>query len=83
MQVVQDQHEFVAAEARDGVAHAHAARQALRDVAQELVADGVAERVVHDLEAVEIEEHHGGDALAALRLRQRLPQPVEKEHAVG
>jgi len=52
-----DQHgELVAAETRDRVAGAHALLEPSRHGDEELVPDGVAERVVHDLEPVEIEE---------------------------
>jgi hypothetical protein len=43
----------------------------------------VAERVVHVLEVVEVEEHHGDLNAAALRLRDRLRHPVAEHGAVG
>ena len=56
---VDHQHgELVAAEAGHGVDRARRALQAMGDDAQQLVAGGVAEAVVHDLEAVEVEQHH-------------------------
>jgi hypothetical protein len=60
-------HELVAALARDGVDLAHAETQAARDVLQDEVAAVVAERVVHHLEAVEVEEEHRDVALLAPR----------------
>ena len=51
----QEDREFVAAEARDGVGFFHYVLQPLRDLDQDLVPDGVAERVVHVLEPVEVE----------------------------
>ena len=54
---VLEQHgELVAAEPRDGVAGAQAGLEPPRDRHQQLVARGVAEAVVDDLEAVEVEE---------------------------
>ena len=57
--VGQQDGELVAAEAGDGVAVAKGRLHALRDRLQQLVADVVPERVVDELEAVEIEEEHG------------------------
>ena len=62
-----EQHrELVAADARDGVRIAHPLLQERRDLAQQVVACDVAARVVHELEAVEIEVAHDvAHALAA------------------
>ena len=59
--------------------------EALRDRLQQLVAARVAERVVDDLEAVEVEEQDRGAALGvvALGAADRLVEAVEEEHAVG
>ena len=81
-----EQHgELVAAEARDGVAGAQRATQPARDGDQQLVADVVAERVVDELEAVEVEEQDG-DAARPGRARcgaaDRLVEAVEEQHAV-
>jgi hypothetical protein len=45
----------------------------------------VAERVVDELKAVEVEEQHGGAGLGrrALGAADRLAEPVEEQHAVG
>ena len=58
----------VAAEARGHVRVTHARADTLRHLDEQLVASGVAERVVHSLEAVEIEAEHR-KALAAPRTR--------------
>ena len=60
----------------DVVAEPHALVHALRDLAQQLVSRGVAERVVHLLEAVEVEEEQGQALVAAFRGDQRAPQPI-------
>ena len=75
---VVDQHrELVAAEPGDRVARADALLEPPRHRHEQLIADGVAERVVHDLEAVEVEEEHGERVLlveprAADRAAQQL-----------
>ena len=78
----QDDHELVPAQARDRVGFAHACEQPRGDLAQELVAHGMTERVVDGLEAVEIEIEHGQLAVVAPDLRERLVQPVPAELAV-
>ena len=81
-----EQHgELVAAHARDGVARAQRGVEPQRDGLQQPVAGLVAERVVDDLEAVEVEEQHGGAGvrLAAARAAQGLLEPVDEERAVG
>ena len=83
--VVEQQRELVAAVARDGVAGAQRAFDPLRDRHQQAVADEVAERVVDELEAVEVEEQHGAAELAVVAARAlRLElEAVEEERAVG
>jgi hypothetical protein len=83
LEVGEDDHELVAALARDGVHLAHARDQAPRDVLQDEVARVVAERVVHDLEAVEVQEQHRDVALLAARGHDRLVQAVLHEAPVG
>ena len=55
--VVGEDGELVAPEASDDVFRADALLDSARDGDQELVADGVAEAVVDQLEAIEVEEH--------------------------
>ena len=68
----QDQHELLAAQAAHDVTGADDRAQALGGGDQHPVALGVAERVVDDLEVVEIDQHHR-DRPA---VRQRRPQPL-------
>ena len=63
-----DDDEFVAARPRDGVGLAHETAQAVRDDLQQLVAGGMAERVVHRLELVEVEVMHRHHLLVLERL---------------
>jgi hypothetical protein len=65
--VVAQHHELVAAEPPDGVARTHRAAQPPCHLAEQLVADGVAEGVVDVLEAVEVEEQHRGAAPGCAR----------------
>jgi len=73
---------LVAAHARQRIEFAHDLRQPRRDRLQELVADGMAQRVVDLLEAVEIDAVHG-EPLAGAQTRQRPLQALAHEHAVG
>ena len=61
--------------ARPGTAR----QEAFGDLAQEAVADGVTERVVDVLEAVDVEQHDG-DARCS---RSGRPRPGQEEHPVG
>ena len=83
LEVRQDHHELVAALAGDGVHLAHAGAQAPRHVLQDVVAGVVAQRVVEELEAVEVEEEHRHVALLAARLHDRLVEAVLHEAPVG
>ena len=61
VRVVEEQHrELVAAESCSQVVGANAAVDALGNDPQEAVAGPVAQRVVHDLEVVEVEEQDDG-----------------------
>ena len=84
--VVEQDRELVAAEPGDGVAGPQGGLQPARDRDQQPVADVVAERVVDELEAVEVEEQHrraGGRARGAARGRIACVEAVEEQHAVG
>ena len=82
--VVEQQRELVAAQPRDGVVGAQRRFEPSRDRLQQLVADGVPEAVVDDLEAVEVEEQHRRAALGvvALGAPDRLVEAVDEQHAV-
>ena len=75
--------ELVAAEARHGVGRANGRRQAARHLDQQLVADHMAEAVVDELEAVEVEEEHRDAALRALGVCERVREAVDEQQAVG
>ena len=82
LDVFAQNHELVAAQTRDGVGLAHRGSDASRRLDQELVADRVAERVVHRLEAVEVDEEHGEHALPTAHAGECLLEPVGEHHPV-
>ena len=73
-------HELVATEATDQVTCSGLGLQALGEHHEELVAGGVSERVVHPLEAVEVDEEDGQGVACAEGRRQA---PVELGHQMG
>ena len=79
-----DEHgELVAAEACHRVRGAHGSRQPFADRHQQLVAGRVAERVVHVLEVIDVEEQHGERrAAVALHSIQGMLDAIEKQRAV-
>jgi hypothetical protein len=79
----QDQREFVAAHAPDRVAQAHALHQPVAELAQQLVAEPGAERVVDVLEAVQRDEQHHHAPRFLLRQRDGVGQRLEEQGAVG
>src|SRR6186713_3357293 len=79
VEVLDDDHELVSAEAREKVGLAQRRRQRRRHAFQELVAYAMAERVVDVLEAVEVDEQHAHAMTAALRLRDGLPQALVQQ----
>ena len=74
--------ELVAAHARDRVGLAHQGRAGARHLLQQLVAGGVAQRIVDVLEVVEVEQVAGHD-LARPHARESQLQPLVQQHAVG
>ena len=71
--------ELVAAEAGDDVLRAHGMPQPPGDGDEQRVADGVAERVVDDLEVVHVDEHHAERAGA---VRELAAQPLHEHQPV-
>ena len=81
-QLGEDDRELVAAEAGHGVVVAHALAQPARHLQQQLVAGGVAERVVDGLEVIDVDEHHRHGAAVALGAREAVAQPIGEQLAV-
>lgn len=82
-QILQHDHEFVAADTGHRIAVAHAIGQAPGNLPQEQVALVVAQGVVEDLEVVEIDEQQRHGAAAAHCICQGMLQPVEQHAPVG
>jgi hypothetical protein len=80
---VEDDDEFVAAHATHRVAAADATLQLAGHRPQEAVADVMAERIVHVLEAVEVDEQHGDPPLVTFCLLQRHAQALDAQRPVG
>ena len=77
-----DDDELVPAESRDRVGRAHSGRQPGRQGGQDRVAGGVTERVVDDLEAVEIEHQDRHVDAFTPATGQRVGETVERQRAV-
>ena len=71
-----DHGELLAAHPADDVGRANRGAKHVRDLVEQLVADSVAVDVVHLLEVVEIEHHHGDGVVLRGRRQESLPQPV-------
>ena len=74
--------EFIAAQARDGVALAQTVAHALGDLPEQLVAERVAERVVDALEAIEIETQDR-ELLISRQVCKPISRCSRKNSAVG
>ena len=81
--VFEDHDEFVAAEPRHDVACAQALAQPAGDFHQQGVAGFMAERIVDDLEAVEIDEQHRKLPLVAPRRLDGEMQQLVEHLAIG
>src|SRR5258707_700178 len=71
MNVLEQDRELVAAEAADGVVRPYTLTQSLGDLDEHAVAHVVAEAVVDDLEAVEVEEQQRRGVVALPRVHDR------------
>ena len=78
----QEDEELVAAVAADGVRLADARHQALRDRAQDLVADAVTERIVDVLETIAVQEQDRDAAAVAARQRDGPGEAIVQEQPV-
>ncbi len=83
LQDVLDNGEFIATQAGDRIALAHAFAQACRHLDQQLVAGQVAMRIVDGLEAVEIQAHQRHGAAGALGARQTVVHVPREQGAIG
>jgi hypothetical protein len=83
VQAFEQDDEFVAAKACNGVAFAHAGREAGGDLDQELVAHVVAQGVVEVFEVVQVDEQQRAVLARALAAEQQALQAVQQQAAVG
>ena len=85
--VMDQEHELVAAEARDRVARAQRGAQPAADLFEQSVAEAVPPAVVDPLEAIEIQEEDGERTAAvttsATSAHQRHRQPIAEQHPIG
>ncbi|EXI77361.1 MAG: hypothetical protein AW10_03851 [Candidatus Accumulibacter appositus] len=82
-EVLEHDHELVAAEAGNRIAFTNAGRQSLADLFQQTVAHVVSEGIVERLEIVEIDEQQGPLSVSARARHQRQAQTVVQQAAVG
>ena len=83
LEVLADDHEFIAAEPTGSVRVTQCGREASADLDQELVAGVVPEAVVHHLEVVEVDEKHREHLAGAGREPQRVLEPVQDQDPIG
>ncbi len=76
-------HELIPPQPGHGVLFADDATQPLPRLQQQHVAQGVAQGVVDDFEAIQIEEHHRKPVPVAACVSDGVIEPVEEEGAVG
>ena len=83
LHTLRDDHELVASEPGEGVRWAEMASESLRHLQQHSVSDTMAQRVVDDLEPVEVDIQHGQNPTASTQPAQTLVQPVHEHRPVG
>ena len=83
LQCLDDEDEFIAAQAGDGILRTHCLFQPFGDPLQKEVTHGVAHGVVDVLEAIQIEEQHGGPGPLTLGTQDCLLQAVVEQQPVG
>jgi len=74
---------FVAAEPAHCVSRTHATGQSRRKFAQQRIAHRVAERVVHDLEKIDIYQQDGNDKVFRIGAHKRIAQRIVQQRAIG
>ena len=80
---IQQHDEFVATHAGHRIGASRHATDAPRDLLQELIARMMAERVVDDFKAVQVEHRERKGPAVALRMGECLCQPIIQQDAVG
>ena len=82
LEIGQEHQELVAALAGDQVRAAHPRAQPLGQLLEQQVPGRVPERVVHELEVVEVQEEHADAEVVARRARDGVLQHLFEQHAV-
>ena len=82
VELLADDEELVAAEPGDRVGGPHRVVQPRRQRHEQVVAGGVAERIVDELELVEVGEQHRDGAAVAPAARERALEAVERQRPV-
>ena len=81
--VADEDHELVASQSGDGVAGPDDLGEAAPSLPEQVVAGTVAQRIVHHLEPVEVQEQHTDHPALASRTVQGVLEAVEKQRPVG
>src|SRR5262249_37471083 len=82
--ILEEHHELITAEAGDGVSGPEEGFEPLRERREQLIADRMAEAVVDDLEAVDVEEQDGeGKVTAPARDADGSFEAILEERAAG
>ena len=81
VEAVKEDHELVAAEARDRVAATNTPQHDAGEAPEHVVADRMAERVVDVLERIDVGEDHRDDAPVACRVREGDTRAVVEDRA--
>ena len=76
------EHELITAHACHGIGRTHQSGQALRNLLQQIIARSVSQRVVHQLEAVQIANHERKRTAVAIGVRHGLLETVIEQHAI-
>ncbi|ODS03010.1 hypothetical protein AUC71_12115 [Methyloceanibacter marginalis] len=83
LDLLSDDGELVTAKPADEIDLSNIFLQARGDLLQQRIAGGMAERVVHLLEAVEVETEHRDDVAVALGARDRTVKMLPELHPIG
>jgi hypothetical protein len=76
------QQEFIAPDARDGIDLANGAGETVPHLLEQLISGAMAERVVDLLESIEVEQQYGEQVTIALSVGDFAAEPIHEEHPV-
>src|SRR3954452_5189723 len=81
--IVEQDRERVAVEAGNGVTAADELAQSTRALHEQRVASRMAGRLVDELEAVEVDDEHGGRSFLATSRIEEVADPIPEQQPVG